>query len=213
MARLKINILLFHKGVIYTVSKIEFAAINENFPVPGKDNDTQVFRDNFDTIKTSLRVAKEEITKLEENTAGLKLNAVVDGSDFQGNVISNAVMRNNRDKLVEMGIRSVPTSIEYESGSYHRIRFDTNTTLDFVGFPDETLSAAGVGRVTLEIYNNGSEPHTITLDSSYGVKYKKSNWKWNGDFFVVESATDPLVFEAWRYNNQTIFIYFKGQFV
>ena len=195
------------------MSKIEYVPINENFPVPGKDNDTQVFRDNFDTIKTSLRIAKDEITKLEENTAGLKLNAVVDGSDFQGNAISNAVMRNNRDKFVEMGIRSVPTSIEYESGSYHRIRFDTNTTLDFVGFPDETLASPGVGRVMIEVYNNGSEPHTITLDASYGVKYKKSNWKWNGDFFVVESATDPLVFEVWRYNNQTVFILFKGQFV
>lgn len=194
------------------MSKIEYLGINENFPVPGQDNDTQVFRDNFDSIKTGLRIAKEEITELETNTAGLMLTEVTDGSDFQGRAITNAVFRHNRNRLVEMGVRSVPTSIEYETGMYHRVRFDANTTMDFVGFPDENLDPMGVGHVFIEVYNSG-DPHTITLDPSYGVKYKKSNWQWNGDFFVVSSATDPLVFEAWRYNNQTVFITFKGQFV
>ena len=46
-------------------SLINFAAINENFPVAGQDNDTQVFRDNFDTIKTNFSAAKTEIEDLQ----------------------------------------------------------------------------------------------------------------------------------------------------
>ena len=201
----------FHNAETIIVSNIEYLSINENFPVPGQDNDTQVFRDNFDTIKNSLRIAKTEISTLETNTAGLQLSNVVDGSDFQGRTITNAVLRYNRNKLVEMGVRSVPTSIEYETGMYHRVRFDADTTLDFVGFPDENMDLTGVGHVFIEAYSSGGT-QKITLDPSYGVKYKKSNWQWDGDYFIVNSSTNPLIFEAWRYNNQTVFISFKGQF-
>ena len=50
-------------------SLINFAAINQNFPVAGQDNDTQVFRDNFDTIKTNFSAAKTEIEDLQDNVA------------------------------------------------------------------------------------------------------------------------------------------------
>jgi hypothetical protein len=59
-------------------SNINYLSINENFPVAGEDNDTQTFRDNFDTIKTSLRAGQEEITALQSDTA--KLN---DNNDFE----------------------------------------------------------------------------------------------------------------------------------
>ncbi len=55
--------------------------INDNFPVAGQDNDTQVFRDNFNTIKTSLASAKTEINEVlgaaarldNDNDFGLKM--------------------------------------------------------------------------------------------------------------------------------------------
>ena len=53
------------------MSNINYLSINENFPVAGADNDTQTFRDNFDTIKTSLNTAKTEITSLESTAARL----------------------------------------------------------------------------------------------------------------------------------------------
>jgi len=48
------------------VSNINYLNIDENFPIAGQDNDTQVFRDNFDSIKQALRIAKEEIGVLED---------------------------------------------------------------------------------------------------------------------------------------------------
>ena len=52
------------------MSNINYVSINENFPVAGQDNDTQVFRDNFDTIKTSLRYAKEELEVFQDSATG-----------------------------------------------------------------------------------------------------------------------------------------------
>ena len=68
-------------------SNINYLSINENFPVAGQDNDTQVFRDNFDTIKTSLRNAKDEIGSLQDNTA--KVNS---DNDFELKKIQRALL-------------------------------------------------------------------------------------------------------------------------
>ena len=88
-------------------SNINYLSINENFPVPGIDNDTQVFRDNFDTIKTSLRAAQTEITELQTNTAGLELSEFVEtnskGSDFNGNLIYNATLQHTGYKKYNGG--------------------------------------------------------------------------------------------------------------
>ena len=50
-------------------SQINPVYIDANFPVPGQDNDTQTFRTNFATIKTSLYTAKTEIENILANVA------------------------------------------------------------------------------------------------------------------------------------------------
>ena len=85
-------------------SNINYLSINQNFPVAGEDNDTQTFRDNFDTIKTSLQAGQEEITALQANTA--KTN---DNNDFEDNEISRAVFRDVMDRRFDGGIITSPT--------------------------------------------------------------------------------------------------------
>jgi len=48
-------------------SQINYGIINNNFPVPGADNDSNGFRENFLAISTALAVAKTEITQLQTN--------------------------------------------------------------------------------------------------------------------------------------------------
>ena len=92
-------------------SAINFTSINENFPVAGQDNDTQTFRDNFNTIKTSLSTAKDEITTLQDNTA--KLN---NDNDFNLNIVQNAVLQNNREQKFDLGFATnSPTTIDYQN--------------------------------------------------------------------------------------------------
>ena len=47
------------------MSNINTNGININYPVPGTNNSTQGFRDNFASIKNNLTSAKTEITDLQ----------------------------------------------------------------------------------------------------------------------------------------------------
>jgi hypothetical protein len=111
------------------VSNINYASINENFPVAGQDNDTQVFRDNFDTIKTSFQEAKTEIEDLQANTARTDQD-----SDFNGTIITNAVLQNVYEKKLNGGgdTLALPAKVEvdFQNGSYQIFRFQGNTEIE-----------------------------------------------------------------------------------
>ena len=190
------------------MSNINYVSINENFPVAGQDNDTQVFRDNFDTIKTSLRYAKEELEVFQSSTTGAaRLNQ---SNDFQENIISNAVLQGNRDALFDGGNYNQATlNVDYTNGAYQIYKFAANVILEFIAFP-ENETPAGVGKVTLELYSDSATPRNITFASIGPLVYKK-----NAAFpstLTVSSATDPVIVEVWRYKSATIFLTYVGVF-
>lgn len=86
------------------MSTINTNGINVNYPVPGENNSTQGFRDNFTSIKTNLDTASTEITDLQ-NKAVLK--AALDGStlnnDMANALISNASTRSFRATTYNLG--------------------------------------------------------------------------------------------------------------
>ena len=193
-------------------SNINYISINENFPVAGQDNDTQVFRDNFDTIKTSLSAAKTEITDLQNNTA--KLN---DNNDFEKNVISRAIFQDNRDQKFDGGSVSTDITIDYQNGPYQIYRFGINSNVDFLNFPGDPvfvdeLTPLGVGKVTLELYGDGTS-RTITFVTTGGTIFKKNAAdEWSGNAIAVQSTTDPIFVEVWRHSSEKIFLKYVGQF-
>jgi hypothetical protein len=191
-------------------SNINYLGINENFPVAGEDNDTQVFRDNFDTIKTSLNTAKTEITDLQINTARTDVD-----NDFNRKLISSAVMLNNYDKKFDGGVIAAPLTVDYENGNYQIFRFGVNTTVEFLNFPDDESNPTGLGKVTLELYGDGTA-RTLTFITSGGTVIKK-----NATFpatFTVTSAEaaagsgNPVMIEVWQHKSDRIFLNYLGQF-
>ena len=195
-------------------SNINQLTINENFPIAGQDNDTQVFRDNFDSIKTNFRYAKEEIEALQNNTEGLVLSALAEnkGSDYNNKIIYNAVLQNVLDRRVDAGaVTASPTTIDFENGAYQIFRVGADLTFDFLNFPTNVnpLITAGVGKVTLEIYGDGST-RTLSFVTSGGTVIKK-----NAAFpapFTVSSSTDPVFVEVWQHSSNAIFLNYIGQF-
>jgi hypothetical protein len=186
-------------------SNINYLGINENFPVPGQDNDTQVFRDNFDTIKNSLRIARDEVTDLQDNVARTDLD-----NNFNNKLIERAVFLNSTEKRFDGGAPDSPTfTVDYEVGNYQIYRFGQNTAIEFQNFPDDNSVPRAVGKVTLELYSDGSS-RTITFVTSGGAVIKKDSSF--PDPFVLTSATDPIFVEVWRHNNNTIFMRFLGLF-
>jgi hypothetical protein len=188
-------------------SNINYLSINENFPVAGQDNDTQVFRDNFDTIKTNFRYAQEEINDLQDNTA--KLN---EENDFANNLIQRAVFQNNTERRVDAGaVTASPTTIDFENGPYQVFRVGADLTFDFLNFPTNInpLLTPGVGKVTVELYSDGVA-RTISFVTSGGTVLKKS-----AGFptpFTVSSSDNPVFIEIWQHSGDKIFLRYLGQF-
>lgn len=75
-------------------SQISYASLNENFPVPGADNDSQGFRDNWIQIKTALATAKTEVTELQTNaiiSADLATSSLPVANNLKGSSLYNGV--------------------------------------------------------------------------------------------------------------------------
>jgi hypothetical protein len=78
--------------------------IDTLFPVPGQDNDSQGFRDNFANIKQSLNIAATEINNLSLNLSPItQKTVIVQGTNggLQGTAIglSSATIRLNQNEI------------------------------------------------------------------------------------------------------------------
>lgn len=191
-------------------SNINFAGINERFPVAGQDNDTQVFRDNFDTIKTSFRTAQTEITDLQNNVARTDLD-----NDFNLKKISNAVLQKNRFEKFNWGNYSEPSiDLDFELGPYQILTLGSNVNMEFTNFPGDPVytgeeTPIGMGKVTLELYSSGGS-YIINFVTSGGTVFKKGP-----DFpgvLTIDSAENPTFIEVWRHGRDVIFLRYLGQY-
>jgi hypothetical protein len=170
-----------------------------------------VFRDNFDTIKQSLRTAKNEITDLQDNSARID-----ESSDFNKNELRNLVLGKASVQLQDYGtpITNSTQEINFSQGIHHILRVGASMNLEFVGFPgDSNIAAAdllsGMGKITLELYGDGTI-RTLTFNQPNGTVVKTANFP--SSLLTIESSTDPVLLEVYRYSSAFIFIRYLGQF-
>ena len=190
------------------MSNINYASINENFPVAGEDNDTQVFRDNFDTIKTSLRYAKEELEVLQDSATGAaRLNAA---NDFNGNEVTGVKFVANQDKVFNAGNWNVATcQVDYLNGNYQIFKFGTAggaVTMDFVNLPVNEVTP-GVGKITLELYSDGTS-QVVSFAVTGSLAYRRNGFT----TITLNSSSDRRILEVWRHSSGIIFINNVGLF-
>lgn len=196
------------------MSDIVTSTINENFPVAGQDNDTQVFRDNFNSIKTALSTAKTEITDLQDNVARKDQE-----NDFNNNLVYRAVLQGTWERKKDYGpVGAASQEFSLIQGHYHIIKFTGNCNLSFTEFPTNpiTVTNQGVGKVTLEIYGDGTA-RTLTFGTTGGTEFRKnSSGSWGGTALnptiTVTSDTNPVFVEVWQHNEDIIFLNYVGQF-
>ena len=190
-------------------SNINFAAINENFPVAGQDNDTQVFRDNFDTIKTNFQEAKTEIEDLQDNVARTDQD-----NDFLYNIVGSLTLQDAYLRKKDYGapIGAATQEVSFKQAMYHIIKFSSNCSISFTEFPTETVDASGLGKLgkaTIEIYGDGTS-RTLTFTTTGSTVIKKSPG-FPGSL-TVSSTTDPIFIEVWQHSSSTIFLNYLGSF-
>lgn len=182
-------------------SNINYTSIDETYPIAGKDNDSQGFRDNFGYIKNSLSAAKSEIETLQLNTA--KLNA---SNEFNENTISGAQFINCGETFYDGQIVNVNTLVEYTNGSLQIFQVTNDIIMSLSAFPSPGIAA----RMRLHLTGNDNT-HTITFSISGGGSIKKST-RVPGTI-TVNSSTEPVVIDFWTYNGgSTVFMDYWGAF-
>lgn len=197
------------------MSTINTNGINVNYPVPGVNNNSQGFRDNFASIRTNLNTAGTEITDLQNKVVvkSALANSTVN-NDMANTLISNALTRSFRASTYNLGNALAGTVLV--NVSLGDVQYGTvagNTTIQFTGWgPTSTQSNVQLqlavsnnlavlsfpsqvtdGVTSLENYANVANTSTVTVP--YGVTqldYRFSTLDC-GNTITVEPFNNPRI--------------------
>jgi len=131
------------------MSSINTNGINTNYPVPGVNNDTQGFRDNFTSTKSNLDKAATEITDLQSKSiVKSALTGTTLNNDMANTLISNALVRSFRATTFNLGNNistandaNLSVTINVSGGDVQYGTITGNTTLKFAAWaPTNTQS-------------------------------------------------------------------------
>ena len=121
--------------------------INTNYPIPGVDNDTQGFRDNFINIKQALNVAANEITEIKF------------ASTRQENITAVGTLTN---LSIENDLNIGPANIKY-----------SNNGLIFSGISNLTIETTATITAIIDNWSGGTgllgTVNTLTFISIDGI--------------------------------------------
>jgi hypothetical protein len=186
---------------------IETQTIDTSYPVPGQDNDSQGFRENFAAIDAKFIQADSEITALETN-AVLVNNAE---NDLQGTLIFNG-QYNRLYGISYAPVSSAERTISLLNGALQSFTCSTDDAVyAFDNWPDPEQYAV----VRVHFKSNGSLVH-ITLGTSGG-----GTIHYDADFPLVSTTptltltanANPQVIEAWSFDNgDNVYVKYLGTF-
>ena len=171
------------------MSTINTNPINVNYPVPGVNNNSQGFRDNFASIVTNLNAAGTEITDLQNKVVvkqaliGTTINndmanTLISNASTRsfrattynlGNALSGTVLVNTSLADVQYGTIAANTTINFGSWapagtqSNVQLNLSISNTLSTITFPSNVT----LGATTLENYSNVNGNTSVTVP--YGV--------------------------------------------
>lgn len=180
-------------------SQITPNSVNETFPVAGRDNNSQGFRDNFTAIKNNFTYTKREIDDLMNKVvvkSQLTYGPPID-NNFAGQIITGATFKKESFAIANNSEASSVT-IDYAAASQHMIHVgvttsSANANLSFTGIPAANKYAEV--RLLVEVGGTATGPWTITFDSGIDV-YATGLAGWNATaqtvtFAEASTATNP----------------------
>jgi len=115
------------------MSTINTNSINVNYPIPGINNNSQGFRDNFASIVTNLNTAGTEITDLQNKVVVKQaLTGTTLNNDMANTLISNASVRSFRSTTYNLGNALAGTVlVDTSLGDVQYGAVASNTTFNF----------------------------------------------------------------------------------
>jgi hypothetical protein len=205
------------------MSNINATIINENFPVPGVDNDTVGFRDNFATIKNNFVAAKAEIEALDSSTA--KVNDPE--TSFRGNKVTDAVLQNNVTAVFNGGTlpsseeatsnpeTATTTDLSFSNGEYQYFSiaglYTSAQTPRALVFNITDIPSTGFAKMILELRSGDGLSHNVTFGAGNLVIKKPSTFP---NPLTIASSSNPTIIEiSTRPGSGNVLLEFKGVFV
>lgn len=154
------------------MSTINTNGIDVNYPIPGQNNSSQGFRNNFAAIKTNLNLAANEISDLQNKVVVKSaLENTTINNDMANTLISNASTRSFRATTYNLGnALSGTVLVDVSLGDVQYGTVAGNVTFEFGGWaPTGTQS-----NVQLQLNVSNSQavinfPSEILLDNDSGV--------------------------------------------
>ena len=180
------------------MSQINTNGINTNYPVPGQNNSTQPFRDNFTQITTQLNTAASEITDLQSKViVKAALNNIPLNNDMANTLISNAAISGFRSTTYNLGnalAGTVLVNVNQADVQFGAVQ--GNLTLQFGGWSPTNTESNVVVRFSMTNPNAViSFPNNcISSNNNFGVTLLE-NFAMIGNVATVTAPTDAGILE------------------
>jgi len=130
--------------------------INLTFPVPGQDNNSQTFRDNWENIANALT----EINSATNYLSSYAVDVTNTTTTFNGNTISDVNLVNVSETLWENGAQSGDITIDYSLGNYQNIELNSGVhNITVANWPGQGLAS----ELTLLITPTGSGATSVNF--------------------------------------------------
>ena len=183
------------------MSSINTNGIDVNYPIPGQNNSSQGFRNNFAAIKNNLDVAGNELSDLQNKVVVKSaLNNTVVNNDMANTLISNASTRSFRATSYNLGnalsgtvlidaslgdlqYGTIAGDVQLQFGSWApygtqsnvQLQLSISNTLAVISFPTEVVySNNNFGLTTIENYGGGAGEGNVSIP--YGVSQLNFNF-------------------------------------
>lgn len=189
--------------------------INTQFPVL-HGNDSQVFRNNFNTIKASLTSAKLELSDLLSNTIRVDSQA----ADFNNIAFKNQVSNTNTIYRHDItGIQLQSFDIDYRNGLYQTVQVGANVTINLKNFPLDA-STTNIGRLRLHISADRTSREVTLTNTTAFIKYDPDFPFTNTNKLTIPGSggKDPVIIDIWQVNENdrvstpTMYIKYVGSY-
>jgi hypothetical protein len=163
-------------------SQINFSAINESYPVPGKDNNSQGFRDNFAAISAGLAQASTEISSLQTNG----IDVTKPSNILQGTILTEGLYSQFNGVFYSASVSSTGATISVNNGPMQQFTLSAAATLTIQDWPAAGTYAA----IKIMLVSNLTGTYTVTLAGGVGASnfHFKLATGWSGG-----SASAPTV--------------------
>lgn len=200
-------------------SNINYTGIDQLFPVAGQDNDSQGFRDNFATIKSSLQTAYNEITELQANavitsTLGSENTAVQ--NDLQGSSIESGSFKDFHTEIYTHDA-SDNIVVDVSLGDFQLITLtNASSAVTFSGWPSPQSTSNGLCakvRVHMTVSNNRA---TATPNLSAGDGTLRYVGGMPSLLLSKDTNGDPIpkVIEVWSPDEGVnVYVRYVGEFL